>query len=372
MDQDAAIIEEALRHTPRSNPHLIGHEKAQAQFLDAFNAKRLHHAWLITGPRGIGKASLAYRIARFMLAHPPEAEAGLFDEVFNEKPVNLDLKPDDPVFHRVVSGGHSDLMTVERQIDEKTKKLRGEIVVDDIRQLSQFFQKTAGEGGWRVAIIDSADEMNRNAANALLKILEEPPANALILLVCNAPGRLLPTILSRCRKINLHPLENKEVFHILEQQFPALPRLERDAITRLSHGSPGRAVKLAEFRGLEVQQELISLLGDIPRLNVKRLYQFADRLAGREAEASFHLFGELLEDFISAVVQLRAAGSSKYEFTAEEDQILQRLAGAISLDRWFELWEKTNDLMASSEAVNLDRRQIVLNIFHLLETAAQN
>jgi DNA polymerase-3 subunit delta' len=372
MVQDITLNGEVLRHTPRSNPHLIGHAKAQAQILDAFNAGRLHHAWLITGPRGIGKATLAYRFARFLLAHPPLAEAGLFGDVFEEKPTNLDLRADDPLFHRITSGGHADLISVERGVDEKSKKLRGEIVVDDVRELSQFFSKTAGEGGWRVAIVDAADEMNRNAANALLKVLEEPPANAILLLVCHTPGRLLPTILSRCRKLKLQPLENYEVSAILGQQFPDLPEAERQAIVRISHGSPGRAVKLAELNGLEVQRDLLALLSDLPKLDTRRLYQFADKLAGREAEASFSLFGELLEDFISAAVQLKTAGLAKYELEPGEEEVFQKAASRIGLDRWFELWEKTSDLMASAQGVNLDRKQLVLNIFHLLETAAQN
>lgn len=372
MENDVHESVAAVPLTQRSNPCLTGHEAAERQLLDAFNSKRMHHAWLITGPRGIGKATLAWRMARFVLAHPPVADDGLFGGTFDAKPETLDLPQSHPVFQRVLSGGHADIITVERAVDEKTKKLRSEIVIDDIRQLNQFFSKTAGEGGWRVAIVDAADEMNRNAANALLKILEEPPANALILLVCHTPGRMLPTILSRCRKLKLHPLDDANVSEILLRHFPDVSEADRLRIIRLSHGSPGRAVKLAALKGPALYEEFLALLGAMPGIDIRRLHKFADQLGGRESDAMFNLFGELLEDVISTVVQMASTGGSRDAIDAQEEEIFRRCANCISLDRWFELWEKTCELMLRAEAVNLDRHQTVLNIFHLLETAAQS
>src|SRR5271165_3045369 len=172
---------------PRANPLLLGHEAAEATLAAALHSGRLHHAWLLTGPAGIGKATLAFRFARRLLAgHGGEG---------------LQLDSTHPVFRRVAVGAHADLLTVERAFDPKRKRQRTEIVVDDVRRIGGFLHLTPAEGGWRVVVVDGADELNRNAANALLKVLEEPPPRALLLLTAAAPGRLPATIRSRTRRL---------------------------------------------------------------------------------------------------------------------------------------------------------------------------
>ncbi|MBC7801304.1 MAG: AAA family ATPase, partial [Gemmatimonadaceae bacterium] len=166
---------------PRANPLLLGHAAAEAAMDDAIRARRVHHAWLLTGLEGIGKATCAYRFARRLLAGTGAAH-----------------DPDSPLFRRVAAGTHADLLTIERAWDDKRKRKRSEIVVDSARGAAEFLRLTPAEGGWRIVVVDGAEHLNRNAANALLKILEEPPARAVLLLVCAAPGRLLPTIRSRC------------------------------------------------------------------------------------------------------------------------------------------------------------------------------
>ena len=178
---------------PRENPLLFGHAAAQAQILEAMLGGRMHHAWLITGAPGVGKATLAYRFARRLLAGVQPGR-------------QLAVAATSPVFRRVAAGSHADLLTVEREWDDKKSRLRGEIVVDDARTISAFLRLTPAEGGWRVVVIDGAEHMNRNAANSVLKMLEEPPPRAVLLLTCAAPGRLLPTIRSRCRRLALAPL----------------------------------------------------------------------------------------------------------------------------------------------------------------------
>ncbi len=174
---------------PRENPDLFGHEDAERTFAAAASTGRLHHAWLITGAEGVGKATLAYRLARRLL--------GGADAV--DHPAN-------PVFRRVARATHADLLTVEREWDEKRKRQRTEIVVEGARDIAGFLRLTPAEGGWRIVVVDGAEHLNRNAANALLKVLEEPPARAVLLLTCAAPGRLLPTVRSRCRRLPLRPL----------------------------------------------------------------------------------------------------------------------------------------------------------------------
>jgi DNA polymerase-3 subunit delta' len=198
---------------------LFGHETAEKTLLDSWNSGRMPHAWLIAGRRGIGKATLAYRVARFALSQGAEQGGGLF----GEDPVvagNLAVDPAHPVCRQINASGHPDMTTIERSINPTTKKLRGEIVVDDVKRLSSFLSLTTAAGEWRVVIVDAADEMNRNAANALLKGLEEPPANTLFLLLAHAPGRLLPTIRSRCRVLSLSPLPEATVVELLARHAP--------------------------------------------------------------------------------------------------------------------------------------------------------
>ena len=187
---------------PRANPLLLGHEPVEAMLAEAMRSGRMHHAWLLTGPEGVGKATLAFRFARRLLAGMPEG-------------ATLAMDPGEKVFRRVAAGSHADLLTIERAWDAKRKRLRGEIVVDDVRRIAAFMHLTPAEGGWRVVVLDGAEDLSRNAANALLKVLEEPPPRAILLLVCSAAGRLLPTIRSRCRRLRLPALEDAVLAELL-------------------------------------------------------------------------------------------------------------------------------------------------------------
>src|ERR1700733_6152936 len=192
---------------PRANPILLGHEDAEATMLDALRTGRMHHAWLITGPEGVGKATLAYRFARRLLAGRSADDT-------------LALDPADPIFRRVAAASHADLLTIERAYDEKRKRMKTQIAVDDVRRINGFMSLTPAEGGWRVVIVDGAEELNQNSANALLKGLEEPPPRAVLLLACAAPGRLLPTIRSRCRRLRLDPLGPEPMDRLLATYLP--------------------------------------------------------------------------------------------------------------------------------------------------------
>src|SRR5438034_4587944 len=206
---------------PRANPDLVGHETAERELRRLEEAGRLPHALLLSGPRGIGKATLAFRFARFVLASG--GGEGALGALFGEADATgLAIEPESGTFRRVASGGHADLLTVERAYDPRRRRVRGEIIVENTREIGAFLRLTPAEGGWRVVIVDGADEMNRNAANALLKILEEPPRRALLLLVAHSPGRLLPTIRSRCRRFPLLPLPEATVAALLARYRPEL------------------------------------------------------------------------------------------------------------------------------------------------------
>jgi DNA polymerase III subunit delta' len=335
---------------PRENPVLVGHAAAETALLRAWQSRRLHHAWLITGPRGIGKATLAFRFARFALA-------GSHGDLFGGGPASLDVAADAPVFRQVAGGGHPDLLTIERGYDEKRDRQRSEIVVDDVREVGRFLHLKAAVGGWRVVVVDSADEMNRNGANALLKILEEPPAQALLLIVSHAPGRLLPTIRSRCRRLALGPLADDTVAQLLTRYSPAVGEADRALLVRLAEGSIGRALAVVEAGGLDLYREIAGQLL-LKRPDVARLHALGDRLARRDEADLFRLAGELLVGWLGRLIRTAATGQPAAELIAGEAAGMAALAGRRSLDQWLELWEKIGNLVARTEAVNLDRKQV--------------
>lgn len=351
---------------PRRNPGLVGHAAAERMLADTQRAGRLPHAILIGGPRGIGKATLAFRFARWLLAGggKGEGEASLFGDA----PVahDLFLDPESPVFRRVAAGGHADLMTVERGWDKARKRLRGEIVVDDIREISHFLHMTSAEGGWRVVVIDGADEMNRNGANALLKILEEPPHGTVLLLVCHAPGRLLPTIRSRCRRLILEPLAGDEVESLIRVHEPGLPAADVAALAALSGGSIGRALDLSRAGGLDLYRRLIGLLTQLPRPDATALHQLADSLARADAADAYHTFVDLLLNWLEHNVTTLAAGDDGAEIVPGEAALRARLAQTARLDRWVDVWDNLRHGFARTDDLTLDRKQAVIEAFMAL------
>jgi DNA polymerase-3 subunit delta' len=341
---------------PRANPYLAGHEEAERVLLNAWHSERMPHAWLICGPRGVGKETLAYRFARFVLTGG-EAEANLFGDA----PTSLAVDPENPVFRRVASGGHPDLLTVEREVDPKHGHLRGEIVVGAARRIAGFLAMTPGEGGWRVVVVDGAEEMTRSAANAILKAVEEPPARTLIFLVSHVSGRVLPTIRSRCRRLVVKPLAVDAVDRVIGEWRDDLAEEERRALARLSAGSVGAALRLAEEGGLALYTDMIAILGTLPRLDVEAAHAFAGRFARRDAGPTYRTAMDLLAGWIARMVHAAVHGVDLEEAVAGEAEVARTLSGQRPLDQWVQLWEKIQRLVARADAVNLERRQVVLS-----------
>ena len=350
---------------PWRRDRLLGHETAEKTMLAAHQSGRLHHAWLLAGPRGIGKATLAWRFARFLLAG--QAQGGLF----GGGPESLDVPADAPGRSLVDARSHPDLFHLRRTLNPDTGRMRAEIAVDDVRELGAFMHMTPAMGQWRVAIVDAADEMNRNSANAVLKILEEPPPNAVLLIVAHAPGRLLPTIRSRCRRLVLQPLSDEIVVRLLGDYAPGVKEEERAVLARLSEGSIGRALELAGAGSLELYREMVDVLATLPELDMARLHGFAERFArrGEEANAAWRSLNYLFDSWLKGLARLAAVGGEAAAIVPSERGLQARLASAASLDRWIKAWEKAADLLSGADRVNLDRKQTVLASFLALQSA---
>ncbi len=330
---------------PREVTVLVGHEEAERALLEAYRSGRMPHAWLIGGPPGIGKATLAYRLARFVLAHPDPAAA----EVRAARSLAVDA--DHPVARRLAARAHPDLLTLERT-EGPSGTLRTVITVDEVRRTVSFFGSTAGAGGWRVCVVDSADELQfPSGANALLKMLEEPPARALFLLVSHAPGRLLPTIRSRCRRLMLRALDAAEVARAVA---PALGRDEDDEVRRAAaaaQGSVARAVMLLGGPALAVRDRVIELLGALPQVDPRALHGLGDTLARADANV-LATFVDTIRDWLSA------------ELTREPVEP-RRLAPVA------EVWEKLDRAARDVEVFNLDRKPMVFAVFGMLAETAR-
>ncbi len=351
---------------PRANPNLIGHKAVETLLARAFRSGKLAHAWMLTGPRGVGKATLAWRFARHVLAHGgPRASLPEADSLF--------LDPAHPVFRRVAGGGHADVLTVERTADPRRNpsRIRAQIVVDDARRLRDFFSLAPAEGGWRVAVIDAADEMNRNAANAVLKIVEEPPPQALLLLIAHVPGRIPATLRSRCRKLALTPLPEDGVTEFLAAVRPGLDSNDRRLLAALADGAPGRAAMFADRGALELYRDMTGLIASAPDIDPAALHSFADGLARRGAEADFRIVADLLARWVARRTTAGARGHMPDSLPPTREGRGQRLPAPPSLDRWAALWEKINTLAAQADRLNLDRKQVILDIFLALETTAR-
>jgi DNA polymerase-3 subunit delta' len=348
---------EASWPPPRANPLLLGQEAAEAELLSAFSSGRLPHAWLIGGQGGVGKATLAFRFARFLFA--------------NDQPVEGSLRTDEklPVFRRVAASGHADLLTIERQFDEERGRHKKEIAVDDVRRIAPFLRLTAAEGGWRIVIVDGAEDMNRAGQNAVLKILEEPPRQAVILLLTERPSSLLPTIRSRCRPLMLPPLTDAIVSELVARYRPDIAAATREQLATIAAGSIGRALEIARHDGLSLLGQFLAIAGSDP-VDWPAGHALGDKLSPPAADESYQSFSRLLLDWLGRVIREGGRGlGGRREIVPGERELVSRLTGSGRLERALEVWDKIAQLFARSESANLDRRLTVISALDAVSTA---
>jgi DNA polymerase III subunit delta' len=346
MSARKADTEISVPH-PRETSVLFGHRDAETALLNAYKSGRIPHAWLIGGGQGIGKATLAYRMARFVLAHRDP----LGSEV--QRAETLFVDPHHPVARHVAAGAHGGLLTLERTLNDKGV-LRTVITVDETRETISFFGSTAAVEGWRVCIVDTVDDLNPNAANALLKVLEEPPRQSLFLLVSHAPARVLPTILSRCRKLPLRQLATGDVIRAAAQAANLAP--DDPALTEAaeaSEGSVARALTLLGGDALKLQQRTVALLASLPRVDPRELHALGDSL-GLSDRVALAAFIDGVDRWIGE--RLRAD---------DPNANLPRLA------RLAEVWEKINRAARDTADYNLERKPLVFSVFGMLAEATQ-
>ena len=353
------------RH-PRESYTLFGQQEAELAFLTAHQSDRLHHAWMITGPRGVGKATLAWRIARFILSQ--SEEGGMFN---TPTQTDLAISPDYPIARRLASLGEPRLHLVRRPYDPERKKLKTQITVDEIRKLKSFFQLSAADGGWRVALIDAADELNASAANALLKLLEEPPEKALILMVAHQPAKLLPTIRSRCRALMCRRLSREDLDAALVDQGMSLG-LDAAYIAELADGSVGHAMTLLNEDGAARYQSIANIFATLPKLDRNAAIKLAESCAGSGKEELYGLTLNLLKQYLSRLAKFGAMQPASFQEAAKEEaQSFARLApNAHAGRKWADLLMSLDAQSDYARAVNLDPASVILDMFLEINKAA--
>ena len=348
------------RPHPREMLHCFGHQRPQRALLDAFSSGSMHHAWIFTGAEGIGKATQAYRFARYVMAENARAAGAEPDDIMSD--------PSLATNRQIAAMSNPGIFTVRRIWNEKTKKLSTVIPVDEVRRIRGFLQHTSAQGAWRIIIVDRADDLNISAANALLKSLEEPPENCLFLLMSSDPGRLLPTIRSRCRTLEFTPLDqaalDKAVRSVMAAEGDPAASIE-PRLLALAEGRVRRYLALASGDGIKYYDALLDLISAMPKFDENKLLKISDQLSAPAAIQSFEVFYDLFFSLLARIIRAAATGEGLFE---NEREPCSRIVNDTALAHWAGLWETIAADKAEVVRLNLDRKSFVLETFYRMQT----
>lgn len=366
---------EDINLPPKENDFLVGQDAAEKQLLESWNSGKMPHGWLFYGSKGVGKATLAYRLIRFVLT---QGQNDASNSLFGDAPLeatSLSVSMEAPAVQRLIAGGHADVLIIEPPQELTASGQAKDIPVEAIRKIAPFLRLTSAEGGWRVVFIDEADKLNRSGQNAILKILEEPPEKTLLILTAQNPGAFLPTIISRVRKLSLKPLESQDLTTILKHYRPHLGEEELSIASALSENSVGKALEFIDNDGVELYQSLISLLQMLPQLDRPKASEILDKILRDRTGKKWVVFSSLLIEFLQNFAKSYALGKTPKLILEEEAGIyavLMRQGNHPVLqrnDRWIEIWIEARQAMEMCKRSSLDRKQSVLNILDLIAAA---
>ena len=354
---------------PRYSTLCLGHEQVETKLLDLINSGNMPHAVIFSGPVGIGKSTMAFRLARYLLKHGTADSAQ--DSLFGDAPLeatNLNVAADDPVFTKVAAGGHPDLLTLEYSLEPKKVGKQADIDVYTARKVAPFLRMTSADGGWRVVIIDNADRLNRNAQNALLKILEEPPSNALLVLVTHRLGAMIPTIRSRCRTINFEPLKEDALSQLMKQEIGnTISRDDQALLSAITGGSMGLAQKFVETGGLETTQTILGLLERWPDFNKVEIHHLAESAGRQGQDAAFDNIERVFLWIAEQIIFTKAKGEGAVPSAPLDKGFITSMSNAYALPKWLEIFENLKAHFTQARFSNLDKKQAVLHAFNLIK-----
>ncbi|MCF2905516.1 DNA polymerase III subunit delta' [Octadecabacter sp. CECT 8868] len=361
---------------PSQTEQLFGQSHAETDFLDAFNSGRMHSGWMITGPRGVGKATLAWRMAAFLLSQPLVAADDMFGAP--PPPETLDVDPEHPDIRHLRAGAHPRLFVVRRVLNATETGFQDQITMAALRghkdgpnKLMDFLHQSATDGGRRVIIIDAADDMNPSVANSILKVLEEPPKYTYFLLVSHQPSRLLPTIRSRCRLLRCGFLDAADVGQALEQAEVHTDGSE--SLAALSGGSVGEAIRLTNLDGLTIYSDLVGLMGGLPRFDRPRALRLADSCTGKAGATRFALVLDLIDRFLARLARAGLEGPPSVQASQGEALLLSRLSPHdVAARKWATLQQEVSESTRHGKAVNLDPAALILDTLFKIEKVAQD
>lgn len=333
-EEKSGVLDGAI--APAENTRLFGHEAAEDFLAQSYKSGKGHHAILIEGPEGIGKATLAFRFANHVLTHPEPSSAP--DHI-------RDPDPGSSVSRQIAAGASHNLLHLSRPVDEKTGKTKTAITVDEVRRAGRFFAQTSGTGNWRIVIIDPTDDLNRSAANAILKILEEPPKRALFLVLSHAPGKLLPTIRSRCLPLRLSPLGDDVLRRAMRHLGLDVDGGALDTVIGSAKGSVLEALKLVNYGGADIVAAFTEVLAAEGPGARKIMHKLADALSGKDSDTVFGFFVSHLGDYLMAQATTFA-----------------RSGDLGNAERFARMSSDVTERLTVSQAYNLDRKQTLLTI----------